>query len=67
MFRSGRIWVGHVPCMTWRMNAYRNLVGKSEANIPLTRRWENNIQFSLREIKCEVMNWIHLVQVRDDR
>jgi hypothetical protein len=28
-------------------------------------RWENNIKMDLREIECEVVDWIHLVQDRD--
>jgi hypothetical protein len=66
MFRSGRLWVGHVASMTRTINAYRNLVGKSVGNISLTPRWRNNIKFYLREIGCDVMNWIHLGQVKDN-
>jgi hypothetical protein len=28
-------------------------------------RWEDNIKMNLREIGCEVMDWIHLTQNRD--
>jgi hypothetical protein len=28
-------------------------------------RWEDNSRMDLREIRCEVMDWIHLVQDRD--
>jgi hypothetical protein len=58
MFKSGRIWVGHVARMTKKINAYRIWIGKSEAKIPLgrpRRKSEDNIKISLREIGCEVM------------
>jgi hypothetical protein len=28
-------------------------------------RWEDNITMDVREIGCEVVDWIHLAQVRD--
>jgi hypothetical protein len=43
-------------------------VGKPEEKIPLgrhRRRLENNIKMDLREIEWGVMDWIHLVQDRD--
>jgi len=61
-------WAEHVACMRERRGAYRVLVGKPELKRPLgrpRRRWENNIKMDLREIDCEVMDWIELVQDRD--
>jgi hypothetical protein len=28
-------------------------------------RWEDNIRMDLREIECEGVDWMHLVQDRD--
>ena len=68
-FKSRRMgWAEHVACMRERRGAYRVLVGKPELKRPLgrpRRRWENNIKMDLREIDCEVMDWIELVQDRD--
>jgi hypothetical protein len=50
------------------MNAYRNLVVKSERKRPLgrpRRRWENNIKMDLRETKWSGMGRIDLAQDRD--
>jgi len=44
------------------------LVGKLEGKRPLGKprhRWEGNIIMGLREIDWEGMDWIHLVQDRD--
>jgi hypothetical protein len=49
-------------------NAYNILVGKPEGNRPLWRPgrgWKDNIKMDLREIRSEGVNWIHLVQDRD--
>jgi hypothetical protein len=49
-------------------NAYKILVGKPEVKKPLRqlgRRWEDNIGIHLEEVGWEVMDWIHLVQDRD--
>jgi hypothetical protein len=49
-------------------NAYTILVSKSEGKRPLGRhrhRWEDNIRMDVREIECEVVDWIHLTQGRD--
>jgi hypothetical protein len=49
-------------------NVYRILVGKPEGKRPLgrpRRRWEDNIRMDLREIGCVGMDWIDLVQDRD--
>jgi len=40
------------------------LVGKPEVKRPLRRprcRWENNIKFDFKEIRCENVDRIHLV------
>jgi hypothetical protein len=44
------------------------LVGKLEGRGPLgrpRRRWEDSIRMDVREIGWEVVEWIHLAQVRD--
>jgi hypothetical protein len=44
------------------------LAGKPEGKRPLGRprgRWEDNIRMDLREILWEGVDWIHLVQDRD--
>jgi ribosome biogenesis protein Nip4 len=44
------------------------LVWKPEGKRPLgrpRRRWENDIRMDLRKIGLEVMDWSHVVQVRD--
>jgi ribosome biogenesis protein Nip4 len=44
------------------------LVGKSEGKRPLGKirpRWEDNIKMNLRKIGYEVVDWMHLVQDRD--
>jgi hypothetical protein len=51
-----------------KRNAYRVFVGTPEGKIPLGRprsRWEDNIKMDLREIGWGGMNWINLVQDRD--
>jgi len=61
-------WAGHVSCMREMGNAYSILVGKSEGNKPLGRsrhRWEDNIRMDLSDIEWEVVDWIHLPQIRD--
>jgi hypothetical protein len=60
-------WAGHVACMGEEIGVYRLLVGRSKGKRPLGRprhRWEDNIKMDLREIKINVVNWIHLVQDR---
>ena len=42
-------------------NAYRVLVGKPEGKRPLGRprhRWGDNIKMDLREVVCDVGDWI---------
>jgi len=49
-------------------NAYSILVGKPEVKRPLGRprhKGKNNIRMDLRKTRCEVMNWIHVIQDRD--
>jgi hypothetical protein len=49
-------------------NAYRILVGKSEGKRPLGRprsRWVDNTEMDLRETGWDNMDWIDLVQDRD--
>ena len=58
---------GHVAHMKQSRNAYRTLVGKPEGKTPLgrsRRRWEDNIKMDLREMGCDVRDWIDLVQDR---
>jgi hypothetical protein len=47
------------------MNVYRRLVGKLEALGRTRGRWVDNIKLDLREIRLGGMDWIHLVQDRD--
>jgi hypothetical protein len=51
-----------------KRNAYRILVGKPEGKRALERprrRWVDNNKMDLREIVCDVMDWIDLSQNRD--
>jgi hypothetical protein len=51
-----------------KRNAYRILVGKPEGKRPLGRprhRWVNDIKMDLRKIEWDGMDWIDLVQDRD--
>jgi hypothetical protein len=60
------IW--HVARMGEERNAYRILVGKRQGKTPLgrpRRRWEDNIRMDLREIGWGGVDWIDLVQDRD--
>jgi hypothetical protein len=50
------------------MNAYRILVGMQEGKRPLgrpRRMWVGNIKMDLRETGWDVIDWIDLVQDRD--
>jgi superfamily II RNA helicase len=50
-----------------KRRAYRVLVTTSEGKRSLgRRRWGNNIKMDLRETGWVCMDWIHLVQDRDD-
>jgi hypothetical protein len=49
-------------------NAYTFLDGKPAREKPVGRprnRWQNNIRMNLREVGCEVVDWIHLSQDKD--
>jgi hypothetical protein len=51
-----------------KRNAYRILVGKPEGKRPLgrpRRRWGDNIKMDLREIGWNGVEWIDMVQDRD--
>jgi hypothetical protein len=52
-----------------KTNAYKVLVGKSEAKRPLKRprhRWENNVEMDLKEIGWDGGNLINLAQYGDN-
>jgi hypothetical protein len=61
-------WAEHVTHMGEMRNAYKILFGKPEGKQSLIRsrhRWEDNIRMDLKEIVWEVVNWMHLSQVKD--
>jgi hypothetical protein len=52
-------------CKGKMRNAYKTLVGKPERKRPLGRcrhRGEENMKMDVKEIGCEDMDWIHIVQ-----
>jgi hypothetical protein len=59
-------WARHIARMGKR-NAYRILVGEPEGKRLLERRcrWVNNIKIDLRETGWDGMDWMDLVQDRD--
>ena len=62
------IWAVHVACMGDKRDVYRVLVEKPEEKGPLgrpRRRWEDNINSELQEVKCGDIDWIELAQDRD--
>jgi hypothetical protein len=69
MIKSKRMkCTGHVARMAEKRNAYKLLVGMPERRRPLgrpRRRWVDNIKLDLREIGWYGMDWIDLVQDRD--
>jgi hypothetical protein len=69
MIKSRRMRrAGHVARKGDKRNACRILVGKPEGKRPLgrpRRRWVDNIKMDLREIGWNGMDWIDLVQDRD--
>jgi hypothetical protein len=69
--KSGRMrWAGYVARMGEKSNAYRILVGKPEGKTAQgrsRRRWVDNIKIDLREIGWDGMDWIDLVQDRNQR
>jgi hypothetical protein len=51
-----------------RRNAYKILVIKPEGKRPFERprrRWKDNINMDIKEIMCEVVDWIQVTQNRD--
>jgi len=49
-------------------NSYKFSGGKHGGKRPLgrpKRRWKGNIRMDLREKGCEVVDWIHLAQDKD--
>jgi hypothetical protein len=67
--KSRRIrWRGHVACMGEKWIAYRLLMGKLEGKRQLERpryRRVDNIKIDLREVEWDGMDWIDVVQDRD--
>ena len=62
-------WAGHVARMGEERGVYRVLLGKPEGRGPLgrpRRRWVDNIRMDLQEVGCGFMDWIGLVQDRDN-
>jgi hypothetical protein len=56
---------GDIACMGELRTAYSVLVGKPEGKRPLgrcTHRWEDNIRMYLRKIGWEGVDWMYLVQ-----
>ena len=56
-------WIGHVARMGEGRSAFRVLVGKTEGKSLLGspwRRWEDNINMDLREVRCEGIDWTDL-------
>jgi hypothetical protein len=61
-------WKEHVTHMEEIINSYKILVGKSERKRPLgrpRRRWEDDIRMDLREVRWEGVDWMYLVEDRD--
>jgi hypothetical protein len=61
-------WAGHAAQIEEKRNAYRILVGKPEGKKPLRRqrhRLEDSIKMDPREIGWDGMDWIDVVQDRD--
>jgi hypothetical protein len=61
-------WAGHVAQKGEKRNTNRILVGKPEEERTLGRprcRWVDNIKMVHRETGWSCMNWIDLVQDRD--
>jgi hypothetical protein len=69
MIKSRRMrGAGHVARMGETKNGNRILVGKPEGKRSLgrpRRRWVNNIKKDLRETGLDSVDWIELVQGRD--
>jgi hypothetical protein len=59
----GMKWECHVACSGEVRNACKILIGKARGRC--RQRWEDNIGMDLREIGLEVVEWMHLVQDRN--
>jgi hypothetical protein len=60
-------WAGNIARMGEMRNAHKILVTKHEGRKPLGRpehRWKNNIKMDFKEVGCESVDWIHVVQNR---
>jgi len=60
-------WSGHVARMG-TVCSYKILVGKPEGKRPrgrCRRRCKDNIKINVREIRYELIDWIHLTQDSD--
>ena len=54
--------------MVQSRNVYRVFSGKREGKRPSgrqRRRWEDNIKMDLREVGCDLGDWIDLAEDRD--
>jgi hypothetical protein len=61
-------WIRHVAHKGEKKNSYRILVGKPEGKRPFgrpRRRWEDNIEMDLTEIRWGGVDSVHLTQDRD--
>jgi hypothetical protein len=69
MIKSMRMrWDGHVARMRYTRNACKILIRRTEGERSVGRykhRWEDNIRMDPRERVWEGMDWIQLVQDRD--
>jgi hypothetical protein len=69
MIKSGRMKLAaNVAQMLAKRNSYRSVVGRAGGKRPLgrqRRRWMYNIKMYLRETGWDGMDWIDLVQDRD--
>jgi hypothetical protein len=61
-------WTAHVAGMGETRDAYKTLIEKSEGKRSVGRqscRWGDNIKMGIREIVREDVDWIRLVQDKD--
>jgi hypothetical protein len=68
MKSSSMRWAGHVARMEEMRSAYKIFDSNPEGKISFGRpkcRWEDNIKMDLGEIRFGVVDWINLVQGRD--
>jgi hypothetical protein len=69
VIKSRRVrWTGPIARMGEKRNAYRVLMGKPERKMSPGRpryRWVDNIIMDLRVIGWDGMDWINLIQDRD--